>query len=53
MYDEGVVEDEPKSTFVTYLAEGDKLCNAALYEKALESYNTVVYSLRFCICKLV
>ena len=40
MYDEEG-EDGPKSSFVTYLAEGDKLYNAGEYQKALESYSTV------------
>ena len=35
------MEEEPKSSFVTYLSEGEKLCNAGDYEKALDSYNTV------------
>ena len=41
MYEEDPEQDEPKSSFVTYLAEGNKLCNVGDYAKALESYNTV------------
>lgn len=41
MYDEEEGEDGPKSSFTTYLAEGDKLYNAGEYQKALESYTTV------------
>jgi len=41
MYDEEG-EDGPKSSFVTYLAEGDKLYNAGEYQKALESYTTAL-----------
>lgn len=42
MYDEEG-DDGPKSSFVTYLAEGDKLYNAGEYSKALDSYSTVSY----------
>ena len=41
MFDDEEGEDGPKSSFTTYLAEGDKLYNASEYQKALESYSTV------------
>ena len=41
MYDDEDGDDGPKSSFTTYLAEGDKLYNAGEYQKALESYTTV------------
>lgn len=41
MYGDEDGEEHPKSSFVTYLAEGDKLYNAGEYQKALESYKTV------------
>ena len=41
MYEDEEGEDAPRSSFVTYLAEGDKLYNAGDYQKALESYRTV------------
>lgn len=41
MYDEEG-DDGPKSSFVTYLAEGDKLYNAGEYSKALDSYSTAL-----------
>nr|XP_002129888.1 tetratricopeptide repeat protein 25 isoform X2 [Ciona intestinalis] len=42
MYDDEDGEDGPKSSFTTYLAEGDKLYNAGEYQKALESYTTAL-----------
>ena len=41
MYEDEEGDDAPKSSFVTYLAEGDKLYNAGEYQKALDSYRTV------------
>jgi hypothetical protein len=34
-------EDGPKSTFETYLAEGEMLSNKAYYQKALEAITMV------------
>uniref|UniRef100_H2Z3S7 Outer dynein arm-docking complex subunit 4 n=1 Tax=Ciona savignyi TaxID=51511 RepID=H2Z3S7_CIOSA len=42
MYDDEEGDDGPKSSFTTYLAEGDKLYNAGEYQKALESYTTAL-----------
>ncbi|CAK8674799.1 outer dynein arm-docking complex subunit 4-like isoform X2 [Clavelina lepadiformis] len=42
MYDDEDGDDGPKSSFTTYLAEGDKLYNAGEYQKALESYTTAL-----------
>ena len=42
MYEDEEGDDAPKSSFVTYLAEGDKLYNAGEFHKALESYKMVI-----------
>ncbi|CAH1249599.1 TTC25 [Branchiostoma lanceolatum] len=42
MYDEEEGEEGPKSSFVTYLSEGDKLFDNGEYRKALESYSTAL-----------
>ena len=45
MYDHEDEEEEgPKSTFETYLAEGEMLSNKAYYQKALEAITMVCYS---------
>ena len=49
MYEDEEGDDVPKSSFVTYLAEGDKLYNAGEYQKALDSYR-IVRALLFMIC---
>eukprot|EP00058_Branchiostoma_floridae_P013087 XP_002598575.1 hypothetical protein BRAFLDRAFT_118336 [Branchiostoma floridae] len=42
MYEEEEGEEGPKSSFVTYLSEGDKLFDNGEYRKALESYSTAL-----------
>ena len=42
MYDDDEEQEEgPKSSFTTYLAEGDVLFKQGEYKKALDSYNLV------------
>nr|CAB3267330.1 tetratricopeptide repeat protein 25 [Phallusia mammillata] len=42
MYDDEDGDEGPKSSFTTYLAEGEKLYIAGEYQKALESYSTAL-----------
>ena len=43
VYDQDNDEEEiPKSSFTTYLAEGDALYKNKEYHKALQSYSTVI-----------
>lgn len=48
MYENGEKEG-PKSTFATYIAEGEQLFHKGQYVKAIESFSTVS---RFYICEL-
>ena len=44
MYNDDEEQEEgPKSSFTTYLAEGDVLFKQAEYKKALDSYNLVSF----------
>lgn len=46
MYEDDEEQEEgPKSSFSTYLAEGDVLYKQGEYKKALDSYSLVSYSL--------
>lgn len=51
MYEDEEGQDEgPKSSFTTYLAEGDVLFKQGEYKKALESYNLVRNLNLFSFC---
>lgn len=48
MYDDDEEQEEgPKSSFTTYLAEGDVLFKQGEFKKALDSYN-LVYIFGYC-----
>ena len=50
MYDDEEEQEEgPKSSFTTYLAEGDVLFKQGEFKKALDSYNLVYYNYRALI----
>ena len=49
MYDDDEEQEEgPKSSFTTYLAEGDVLFKQGEYKKALDSYNLVRIFCEYC-----
>ena len=50
MYDEDG-DEEPKCSFSTYVAEGEKLFNSGEYQKALDSYSTVSLHITLVVAK--